>query len=181
MSQLNNKYVKKFYDEFRDCELNKEYYAARMATIRTKLKALNIFLALFAGSSAVLSFAFWQYTIIGFPVGALCIGTLAGIAIMLSIAKPYLGLESDLERVSSIQGVYSVLSALQKDVVNSIRTQENVTNKEEFASDIMRRMRISVDAKEDKPADTCLVEKLEVVVNKRYPNRYFWYPEREKT
>lgn len=176
---INNDTVKVYYNEFRDAELNKEYYAVRMAAIKRKLKYVNIFLAIFAGTSAVVSFSFWHYEIFGIPVGSLSLGALTGIAVILSIAMPYLGLETDIERVSSIQGVYSVLSSLHKDNVMSIITEKKITEKEKMWFDLMRRMRISLDPKEDKPSDKKLVDEMQAVVNRRYPKEFFWYPEKK--
>lgn len=175
---LTNDYVKRFYDEFRDAEMNKEYYAQKLARSKRRLKYLNIFLALFAGSSAVVGFSFWGSTILGYPVGALALGFLVGLAICLSIAKPYLGLESDIERLSSIQGVYGILASLHKDNVDDIRTKRIVTPREELAFEIMRKARISLEPKEDKPADRSLVDVCQDIVNQRYPVGHFWYPEK---
>ena len=175
---LTNDYVKKFYDEFRDAEMNKEYYAEKLSASKKRLKYLNIFLALFAGSSAVIGFSFWSSTVFGYPVGAVVLGVLVGLAICLSIAKPYLGLESDIERLSSIQGVYGILASLHKDNVDDIRTKHIVTAREELAFEIMRKARISLEPKEDKPADRKLVDLCQNIVNQRYPAGHFWYPEK---
>ena len=43
----------------------------------------------------------------------------------------------------------------------------------------MRRMRISLDPKEDKPADKKLVDEMQAVVNRRYPKEFFRYPEKK--
>ena len=61
------------YDEFRDAELNKEYYARRIESVRHRLRAMDIFLALFAAGSAVAGFALWNYRVFGVDAGqALC-------------------------------------------------------------------------------------------------------------
>lgn len=178
MQQINNSAVKRFYDEFRDAEMNKEYYAERMHALRSKVKWMNIFLALFAGSSAILSFSFWSTTIWGIPVGSISIGALTGIAIVLSIAKPYFGFENDIERVSSVQGVYSILAALHKDTVQSIIENRSISNVDETSFGIMKKIRISVDPKEDKPSNKKLIDKIQYTVNTRYPRNFFWYPEK---
>ncbi|WP_148293622.1 hypothetical protein [Azospirillum sp. B4] len=174
MSEINA--FKRFYDEFRDAELNKEYYANRLSTTKKKLKMLNIFLAIFAGTSAVLSFSFWSTTLLGVPIGSLSLAALTGIAVVLSIMKPYLGIENEIERISSIQGVYSVLSSLHKDVIQKIMEEMAISDSAEICFDVMRKMRISVDPKEDRPADKKLVQNAQDTINKRYPQEYFWYP-----
>jgi hypothetical protein len=180
--EINNSTVKSYYDEFRDAELNKEYYGARLKYSRQKLQYLNIFLALFAGTSAVLSFSFWNYSIFGIPIGSLSLGALTGIAIILSIAKPYLGLESEIVRVSAVQGVYNVLSALHKDNVHAIMNQKRITLKEKEWFDLMRRMRISLAPNEDPSPNRALIDSMQGIVNRRYPpDTYFWYPQKRET
>ncbi|MFF0948190.1 hypothetical protein ACFYE9_11110 [Rhizobium leguminosarum] len=176
MTTINHALLKKFYDEHRDAELNKEYYAMRVSSVKKRLRWLNIFLAVFAGSSAVVGFTLWQQTVFGLPVGALAISALTGIAVIMSIIKPYLGLESDIERLSSIQGVYSALSSLHGDVVKTIVSHQALTDRERTSYDLMRQMRLSVDGKEDKPANAKLQAKAEEIVNRRFPESTRWYP-----
>jgi hypothetical protein len=80
------------YDEFRTLVLNKEYYARRMAKSKLVLRSLDIFLALFAASSGVLSFGLWKVELAGYLIGPMLLSLATGVALVLGIARPYLKL-----------------------------------------------------------------------------------------
>ncbi len=166
------------YDEFRTLTLNKEYYARRLGRARRILRALDIFLALFAAGSAVLSFAFWNAQIFGLPLGPSLLSFATGAALVLGIARPYLKLEDELERLSSIQGAYSAVTFVMEDVVTRVKTQQNVDSIAEGIYTALRQVRGSLGAKEDAPTDRKLIAEMQAVVNQRYPfDQYFYYPD----
>ncbi|WP_313233407.1 hypothetical protein [Delftia acidovorans] len=173
---INKQAFINIYDEFRDVELNKEYYAKRMESVRRKLRAMDIFLAIFAGGSAVLGFAFWKYTIFGIDVGPILFAFVTGIAAVVGIARPYLKMEDELERISGIQSSYAGISHKLKDVVLHLKTTKNVDPNSQAVYEAMRHIRGTLEAREDKPAKTVIVKEMEEVIKNRYPITYFWYP-----
>lgn len=172
----NNQAFINIYDEFRDAELNKEYYAKRMKSVRRTLKAMDIFLALFAAGSAVLGFTFWKEQLFGIDVGPILFAFVTGMAVILSIARPYLKKEDELERISGIQSSYAGIAHNLKDVVIDLKTKQNVSPESQAVYEAMRQTRGMLEAREDKPADTDLIKKMEKVVDTRYPISFFWYP-----
>ena len=116
------------YDEFRDAKLNQNYYAKRLASARFRLKILDVFLALFTVGSGVLGFSLWSVVLWGIPVGQLLLGALAGVAVVASIARPYLKLEDELERLSSIQGTYSSIAHILEDIVSNTKANRTLAS-----------------------------------------------------
>lgn len=165
------------YDEFRTLVLNKEYYGRRIARSRRILRVLDIFLALFAGTSGVLSIALWKVEVAGYPVGALLLSLTTGVALVLGIARPYLKLEDEHERLASIQGAYGAIAFAMEDVVTRIKTTQSVDESSEVIYRVLRQVRASLIAKEDTPSDRKLIDEIEKLVNERYPvDEYFYYP-----
>lgn len=170
--QLNS-----IYDEFRTAKLNQEYYSIRMARVRNRLRKIDIFLALFAGGSAIAGFSFWSAEFLGIQIGQATIGFLTAIAVLLGIAKPYFRLDDELERLSSIQGSYESISHLFEDVVRRIEAEHDVdeTSKEVYSA--LRQIRGHLGPKEDKPAVKDLTIEVQKQINKRYPIDRFWHPD----
>ena len=168
------------YDEFRSLVLNKEYYARRIARSRKVLRVLDIFLALFAGGSGVLSFALWKQEVLGYPVGPLLLSLATGVALVLGIARPYLKLEDELERLSSIQGAYGTITHVMEDVVTRVKTAREVDGTSETIYQVLRQVRNSLQSKEDAPSNRELIAEMQEIVNQRYPAAtYFYYPPEE--
>lgn len=167
----------RIYDEFRDCEFNKEYYAYRAQKVRARLRYLDIFLALFAGSSAVLSFSLWNFTLWGVQLGQISLGVLVGLAIIFGIAKPYLKWEDTLERVSSIQGGYASLAHMHRDNVQRVKESKDVDSKAETVFQTLRSFRGMLHPKEDQNPDPKLKSQFFDTVNRRFPSSFFYYPE----
>ena len=165
------------YDEFRTLVLNSEYYARRTAKTRKVLRALDIFLALFAGTSGVLSWPLWRVEAFGYPIGPLLLSLAAGVALVLAIARPYLKLEDEHERLSSIQGAYGAIAFVMEDVVNKIKTSQSVDETSETVYKVLRQVRGSLGPREDSPADRKLIGEMEAIVNQRYPMDNFYYPD----
>ena len=170
------------YDEFRTLVLNKEYYARRMARSKKILRALDVFLALFAGGSGALSLALWKADLFGHQVGPLLLGLTTGIALVLGIARPYLKLEDELERLSGVQGAYGTIAFVMEDLVTRIKTTREVDATADTIYRVLRQVRTSLVAKEDAPGDRNLIGEIERIVNQRYPaESYFYYPPEEES
>ncbi len=168
-----------FYDELRDAELNKEYYAKRIRETRRRLRFIDIYLAIFATGSGVAGFALWSYQVGGIQIGQIAFGLLAGIAAVVLISKPYLKLEDDVERLSGIQSTYASMSHILGDIVRNIMAQKDISETDKSNYSILRQMRVSLEPKEDKPANRDLVDKMQAHVNDRYPSQWFWYPDED--
>ena len=165
------------YDEFRDAVFNKEYYAYRIKKTRRILKNIDIFLAIFAGGSGIAGYAFWETTVFGLQLGQMSFAFLAGFAVMLGIIKPYLKLEDEIERLSSIHSSYSALEHSLDDLVAKVKTDKRVDRNTKTVYDVLRKVRGMLISKEDKSPNQKVTERMQAIVNRRYPKTYFWYPE----
>lgn len=181
MSASNRQKFIVIYDEFRTMVLNKEYYSVRVSRSRRILRVLDIFLAVFASGSGVLSFAFWKAEAFGLPVGPMLLSLATGVALVMGIARPYLKLEDELERLSGIQGAYGSIAYAMEDVVTKIKTNEAVDPTSEAIYQTLRNVRGYLIQREDTPSDKVLIEELQAIVNKRYPmDTYFYYPKEDE-
>jgi hypothetical protein len=164
------------YNEFRTLELNKEYYARRIEKSRKVLRALDIFLALFAGGSGVLGFGLWTTAVHGVPIGPILLSLATGVALVLGIARPYLKLEDEHERISSIQGTYGTLAFVMEDVVRKIKTARAVDETSQTIYEVMRLVRATLRPIEDPVGNRKLVDEMQKIVNQRHPVETFYYP-----
>ena len=164
------------YDEFRDAELNKEYYSARIRTTRRRLRRLDIYLAIFSGSSGIAGFALWSYSFHGIQIGQMLLGLFTGVATIVLLARPYLKLEDEVERVSGIASTYYSMSHVLKDIVIRIKTDEDVKPDARAGYHVIRQIRGTLQEREDKPADRSLIASKQKEVNERYPVDWFYYP-----
>ena len=178
MSGNKQKFIR-VYNEFRDCELSKEYYGAQTTRVRRRLRSIDVFLAVFAGSSGVLGFAVWDYTVFGVQVGQVALGVLIGVAVVLAIVKPYLKWDDQLERQSAMQGIYASLSHAHKDNVQRVKEVQDVDAISERIYEVLRALRGMHIQREDAPKDDGLTDALQEKVNKRYPKDFFYYPPNE--
>lgn len=168
------------YNEYRTLELNKRYYAKRMARKRVVLRRIDIFLALFAASSGVAGFGLWNTQFQGYQVGPMAFAILTGMAIVIGIARPYMKMEDELERLSAIQGTYDSLTHVLSDMVSDIKVKKNIDASDDKAFAVIRQLRGTLGAKEDKPADRRLIEAVQSEVNELYPVTEFWWPPADK-
>lgn len=165
------------YNEFRTLVMNQEYYAVRISKARQRLLWIDIFLALFASGSGVLGFAFWKSELLGFQAGPILLSLATGIAVVIAIARPYLKLEDELERLSSIQGAYGSIAFAMKEVVDKIKIEEAISPNDEAVFKALSLVRSTMITKEDSPTDRVLIDKSMDIVNERYPyDSYFYYP-----
>lgn len=164
------------YDEFRTLVLSREYYARRMKRQRFLLKWLDIFLAIFAAGSGVLGFALWKSQFVGIPVGPLFLSIATGMAVVVAIVRPYLKLEDDLERLSSMQAVYSALSFAMHDIVRKVKTDGQVDGVADAVYGVLRQVRGNIGTKEDAPPNEKLLRKVMLLVNEMHPENSFYYP-----
>lgn len=178
MSDLNAK-VTSIYDEFRDAELNKRYYSYRVSKKRRILRNIDVYLSLFAAGSAVAGFSLWKYEFLGFAIGQILLGIFAGTAVMLAIAKPYLKIEDEVERLSAIQGTYDSLAHILKDIVARIKSERNIDDSDYKVFWTLRQMRGTLGHKEDKPVDRKTAQLAQDEVNELYPVDTFWWPQSE--
>lgn len=173
----NKEAFRRVYNEFRDCELSKEYYGEQTKRVRRRLRNVDIFLAVFAGTSGVLGFAVWDYSFWGIEVGQVSLGILIGVSVVLAIIKPYLKWDDQLERQSSMQGIYASLSHAHKDNVQRVKEKRDVDDISEKIFDVLRSLRGMHIQKEDYPKNDKLADEMQGKVNVRYPKTDFYYPE----
>lgn len=167
----------RIYNEFRDCEFNKEFYSKRMETYRGRLRNIDIFLALFAAGSGVAGFALWNYQLWGIEIGQIALGMFGGIAIVLGIAKPYLKWEDKLESLAQMHGSYSSLSHAHKDNVLRVREAQDVDDGANTIYETLRNLRGMLLPHEESNPSPKLKEECQSKVNERYPVDYFFYPD----
>ena len=167
---------KRIYDEFRTAEMSKEYYEVKINKLRKIIMSLDIFLALFAGGSGVLSFALWNYQISGIEVGQMTLGALVGVAVIIGIGKPYMKYDEKIEKHAKMLGLYRSISYSLKDIVENIKMNKVIANIDQKQYELLRNTRGHFLNEEDELTDRNLIEEMQKRVNRKYPKEYFFYP-----
>ncbi|MGE6436529.1 hypothetical protein [Shewanella baltica] len=169
------------YNEFRTTELNKKYYGIKAKKIKRKLLGMDLLLAFFAGASAVSSYPFWAVSVLNVPVGPTLLAFGSALAVCLGIARPYLKLEDEHARLASMIGSYSAINHVMQDIVQNIKTQEEISDESSAIFKALRQVKGATTAQEDTVPDQKLIKKLQEEVNRMYPTSSFYYPDKRKT
>lgn len=164
-------------DEFLTIKFNEEYYAVRLARTKKKEKFLEIYLALLAGGSGVAAFRIWDLMFWGWNAGEVLFSILVGGSLLFSIAKPYLGLSHEVERLAAIQSTYASIGHQMADVINQVQNDPGELSKLQQRFQVLRNIRGSQEAKEDKPADHALAEHCQQLIRDRFKDKIDWLHE----
>lgn len=158
-------------DEFLTVKFNQEYYAQRLSKTKRKNRLFDLYLALFAGGSGVTAFGIWDLQIGTLEAGKLIFGILASIGVIIGILKPYLKLDDEIERLSSVEGAYSILAHLLQDMVSEASANDHKSGINEENFSMARAVRGSLEAKEDKPVDEALAKHCQTLIRQRFADK----------
>jgi hypothetical protein len=164
------------YNEFRNLELNKEYYAERAEQAKIKLRRIDIALAITGLISVASGYGFWDKNIFGIPVGPTLLALGLVIGAVLGAVRPYLKLEDEHARLSSMAGSYMAIAHVMQDVVSGVKIEQNISESSRAIYQSLRQVKGSLSRTEDSPSDKELIKKLQEAVNRRYPTTSFYYP-----
>lgn len=170
MTQVNIK-ASALYEEFLTVKLNQEYYARRLAAVKKKNRLLDIYLALFAGSSGIAAFGIWQIQIGTVEAGKVLFAALAGVGLVIGILKPYLKYDDEIERLASIEGTYPTLGHQLEDMITTLNADNGTSEDFEERFVMARSIRGSQEAKEDKPTDQELAKECQTLIRQRHSDK----------
>lgn len=169
---LNAK-LEMFYDFYRDCALNEEYYGHRAHRLDRAGFWLEIATFLGSTGSGISGWGIWTM----YPQAKNVWLAIAALVAVVSSVKPLFQLSKKAERYHKLFGEYRGATVTMQDIVRRIAAARGVT------ADIEReyrqlRQRYRVLAMEDDPRpNPKLVRRLQQRVNNRIPAEEFWLPE----
>ncbi|HCH2102067.1 TPA: hypothetical protein ACX3E3_005358 [Vibrio parahaemolyticus] len=165
-----------FYNEFRNLELNKDYYAERAEQAKKKLRRIDIALAITGLISVVSGYGFWQTKVGDFPLGPILLAIGLVIGAVLGAVRPYLKLEDEHARLSNMAGSYMAIAHVMQDVISDLKIEQNISESSRAIYRSLRQVKGSLSQNEDSPSDKELIKKLQDAVNRRHPPKSFYYP-----
>jgi hypothetical protein len=163
--------VYQIYDGCKNFLLNKKYYGKRLARYRFLNFWMEMFIALGATGSGVAGFAVWQT-----GYGQYAWATLAAISIILSIAKPLLGLSTRIENYAKVYGEYSSAFAKMSILVDDLQVHRRVTPDLMTAFSDLRTRTAELVALDDPSPDPNLIREIQIDVNATINIEGLWVP-----
>jgi hypothetical protein len=113
------------YDCYRNALFSRKYYAARLARVQRQSRATEILLAL-ATSGAIGSWGVWHSS-----VGQWFWKIAAGAVVIVTVVKPILNWQADVERYTGLYLAFTGLFFDLNDLVNGISVHGGVTIEDE--------------------------------------------------
>jgi len=160
-----------FYKEYLDVKFNSEYYANRLSKAKFWNKAIDIFLALFAGSSGIAAFGIWGINFGTVEAGKILFSILAGIGLVLGITRPILKLDDEIERLSGIQNGYSTLGHQLEDLLRLVDVENTEASAAIGKFETLRSIRSALDAKGDAKPHAKLAERCQKIIQARHEDK----------
>jgi len=158
------------YDCYRNALFSRKYYAARLARIQHQSRATEILLAV-ATSGAVGSWGLWQSS-----AGQWVWKIAAGAVVIVTVVKPILNWQADVERYTSLYLAFTGLSFDLNDLVNAISVHEGVTIEDEkrFRQAWMQYAKVSENG--DPAPSSRLSRRCYDEVSREIPADKLWMP-----
>jgi hypothetical protein len=163
-------YLGRIYGRFRSSCLNRTYYGRKLNFYKRLDKWLDIGVAI--GTSVSVS----AWSISNKPGGLNFWTVVAGITAIVALIKPFLQLQTDIERFTNLHSGHTRLYSDLEAIVSEIKTDEKLTKEvlDRFIeADERYRDLIVVD---DLKASKRLAVKCEAEVRQAFPASYFWNP-----
>ena len=166
----NERLLQHIYDCYRDVFVGWKYSAARLTRIQRQSRWIEIFLAL-AAPGAVGGWTIW-HTATGATVWAL----FAGTVLVLTVAKPFMNWQSEVERRTAIYVDFNALYFELKNLVIQISTDGGVSSEtqKKFFEAWLRYTKIAGD--EDPVRAKRLLRRCQEDLDREIPPEKLWMP-----
>jgi hypothetical protein len=164
------------YDSYRNALLSRKYAAARLTRVRRQSRAIEIVLAL-ATPGAVGGWAFWHASVAGERIWSL----IAAAILILTIVKPLMNWQSELERRTGLHMDFTRLYFDMEHLVIQISSEKRVSvdAEKKFFDSLGRYAKIA--GNEDPVRSKRLVRRCQAEVEREIPAQKLWTPLRDET
>jgi hypothetical protein len=162
------------YDNLRTIALNEKYYSERIVSKEKIALYLDISIALFT-SSAIAKFPIWET-----QIGSVIWPIVGGIAVILSIIRPFLKLSDKIKKIDTVLTQYRLFKHEYEILRIEISEQKKYTEsiKENFHILLEKEKELLINDPENKKHKK-LINKCQAAVLKEYPADSFFIPEEE--
>jgi hypothetical protein len=162
-----------FYDFYRDCALNEEYYGLRAHRLDRAGFWLEIATFLGSTGSGISGWGIWTM----YPQAKNVWLAIAAIVAVVSSVKPLFQLSKKAERYHKLFGEYRAATVTMQDIVQRIAAARGVTADIEREYRQLRQRYRTLSVEDDPRPNSKLVQRLQQRVNNRIPADEFWLPE----
>ncbi|HEV8679726.1 MAG TPA: hypothetical protein VGQ90_10155 [Stellaceae bacterium] len=171
-----NRTLEGIYDDYRTILLNAKYNGERLRRVRRLNRILEFVIVIGASGSGIAGFTLWKT-----DYGQYAWGTISAAAIIVTILKPILDLDHDIEEHSQLWAEYSTLNARCRNIVRTIdSTRSMLANAGELpkaladeVQDIRTKLVELAPRGDQNPSETRL-EALQAQVNAEIPPATLW-------
>jgi len=172
MSNNINHPVWNVYDSLRTASLNVNYYSKRIVTIGRINRLFEIFIAV-STSTAVGKFTIW-----GSETGVLLWSTIGGIAVLLTVVKPFMKYPEKIKKIESVLTKYRLLK-YNYGVIKIGISEERKYNDEHKKKyhDLLKQERELIAIQPENYISNKLRTKCQEEVNREFPVNNFFIPE----
>lgn len=116
----NQHRLRRIYDDYRTAQMNRDYYACRLETLKTYNRYYEIAIAI-GTSTAVAGWHVWQT-----PAGKTVWAFFGALVAVLTIVKPILQLAKDIERYSKLHTGYSDLFYDYRHIIDEVKARGGI-------------------------------------------------------
>ncbi len=160
------------YNSFRTALLNKKYYGEKLSNYQKYNLAMELAIAIGAGSSGgIAGLAIW-----GTLSGQYAWLTISGLATALSVIKPILQTGKHIERYTTLHAGHSNVYLDLKSIVEDIETSRCVPTELASQYHAIRKRIVELGGLDDPRPDKSLIIKLQAQVNREILPESLWVP-----
>lgn len=171
----NRDRLKRIYDNYRNVEMSRDYYACRLKRFKDYNRAYEIIIAI-GSSTTVAGWLIWQT-----EIGKVSWAIFAGIVAVLTIIKPILQLPKEIERYSKLHTGYCDLYYDYRHIVDEVKAGGGITKKlSESTAKAENRYRELALQDDEKPSMR-LLRKCQTAVKQRVDSFDKWWPSQLKS
>lgn len=167
--------AKAINDEYRTAAMSRRYYGCRLKTIRHWNRALEIVVAI-GSSAAIATWTVWQTGETAFVWKSL-----AAVATVVAVIKPFLGLAKEIERYSELVGGYSALFYDLEQLVLDMRTSGGLSDAMWQHYLAIRQRTKDLAMKDDILPSKRLHRRCYDQIKRELPAEDLWWPDEEST
>jgi hypothetical protein len=171
-SPRDRELVEALWDHARTARMSELYYGQALRRLTAQNFWIELLIAITASGSGIAGWAVWQG-----KLGATTWGCIAGLAAVIAVAKPLLGLDRRIRSASSQQQMYRTLLGNVENLVFDIQQSETVTAEHRRRNQRIREALRQASDNDDPAPDRDGLLVLQNQVNEEMPPASLWVPE----
>lgn len=163
------------YTLYKESLINSRYYGCKLHRAQNLNMWFEIVLAVGATGSGVAGWSLWSE-----GSGKLAWALLAGIASLLAVVKPLIGVSNKIERYSKLFASYQQIYTRSRILVLRICVSRQVTADHRRSFDNMFRTALDLAALDEPRPSKKLIEQVTKEADKLIPPSSLWWPDNDR-